>query len=211
MPRKAQVSVVGFTIITLIMLITVSVAFIWGRGLIERSSNFNDLTRVENQMVALHNAVKEVANERSQRTVPFVIKDGILIVPDNRTIRYETFADLPESVTFNENRVIIGGVRENATEPLGPCLNESAGAGNLGFDDPGCLIQKGGGIFEIGYIILNDTVSGECFGIVLDPGGNVAATKGEHNILLTFNNTKSGSSPSCTTGVSYSVINVRIE
>jgi len=205
MNKKAQASIVGFSLITLILLTTVSFSFIWGRNLIEKSSNVNDLARVENQLVKLHTAIKEVANERTQRTVNFDIVDGWLLVPDNNSIRYESFGDLPEAFRFNDVRLIVGN-----TSSFGPCLNSSVDIGRLGFDDPGCLKQTRGGIYELDYIILNDTIENECFGILLDISGNVGATKGEHKVLLTFNDTREVSTSVCPT-VIFSTVKINID
>jgi len=203
--KKAQANVVGFTLVTLIIIIVVAISFTWGRGIIENSSNLNDIKRVENRMIELNSAIKEVANERSQRSVSFDINDGWILFPKNNTVRFESFAELPTSMKFNERRVIVGNSSTN-----GPCISTSTEVGRLGYDDAGCLIQKGGAIFELKYIILNDTIANECFGILLEPKENVGATKGNHNILLTFNNTHMGSTSNCSS-IAYSVINVRID
>ncbi len=206
MSKRAQVNVVGFTLVTLIIIIVVSISFIWGRDLIEKSTNVNELSRVETRMVELHTAIKEVANERSQRSVSFEIKDGWLFTPNNNTIRFESFAVLPTPQRFNKNRVVAGNYSEN-----GACLNASTSLGRLGYDDPGCLIQKGGAIFELEYIVLNDTISNECFGILLEPKNNVAASKGSHRVLLTFNNTINSASLANCSSISYSVVNIEID
>lgn len=205
MEKKGQVGVVGFTLITLILLITVGSAFVWGRSIIERSTNVNDLSRVENQMVALHKAIREVANEHSQRTVEFNIRNGWLLFPDNNSARFEMFGTLPDAIQFNENRIVLGN-----ESSFGPCLNSSNSLGLLGFNEPACLIQKGGGIYELDYIVLDDLDSTECHGILLDSAGNAAASKGEHKILLTYNNTQTVTSGVCAT-THYTVVNVNID
>ena len=86
----------------------------------------------------------------------------------------------------------------------------STNLGRLGYDDPGCLIQQGGSIFELEYIVLNDTIANECFGVILEPKDNVAATKGTHKILLTFNNTRVGATGNCSS-IAYSVVNINID
>ena len=58
---KGQSQVVGFTVITLIMLSITSIVFLWAQPLIERSVDFNNIDRMENQMIKLDNAIKEVA------------------------------------------------------------------------------------------------------------------------------------------------------
>ena len=55
---KGQSQVVGFTIITLIMLSITSIVFLWAQPLIERSSDFNDIDSMENQMIKLDNSIK---------------------------------------------------------------------------------------------------------------------------------------------------------
>ena len=203
--RRAQANVVSFTLLTLIILIIASISFIWGKGIIENATNVNDVRRVEDRMIELHVAIKEVANERSQRTVPFEIKDGWLLFPNNHTVRFESFGELPGSGQIIDERIIIGNYSTN-----GPCRNITSDLGRLGYDDPGCVTQQAGGVFEIKYVTLNDTIANECFGILLDYKDNVGATKGSHNILLTYNNTRVGSTGNCA-NIAYSVVKVKVD
>ena len=76
---RGQSQVVGFTLITLIMLALTAIVFIWANPLIQNSKDVNDLDRIENRLILLDNAIREVAIQKSQRTIDFEIKSGSLI------------------------------------------------------------------------------------------------------------------------------------
>jgi len=189
MKKKGQSDIVGFLVVTLIILAVVSTTFFWARPMLEQNNNFNDVTRTENRMIALHNAIKDVANEHGQRRIPFTINNGWLTVESNQTIRYHAFIDLPEPKIGDTWRVMIGNVSSS-----GPC--QSSVLGDLGYDDVGCLRERGSIEMELNYIVLNDTSDGTCYGILLDPK-NGAAAKGENSVLIIYNTSESGSYAGC--------------
>lgn len=191
---KAQAEIVGFILLTLIVLAVVSISFFWAKPKIDQINNINEISRVENRMIALHNAIKDVANEQSQRTVSFEIKKGSLYSDGNRTIVYSAYMDLPEK--FISDRKMLAGNASLQDSSQGPCLNTSI-YGRLGKDDPGCLTEKGTIEIELKYINMNDTSANKCYGIWLDAGENVMAGPGEHTVLITFKETNTTTIGSC--------------
>jgi len=54
---KGQAQIVGFTMLTLIMLSVTAIVFFWANPLIERSNNINEISRIEANMRMLDNAI----------------------------------------------------------------------------------------------------------------------------------------------------------
>ncbi|RZD31501.1 MAG: hypothetical protein CXT77_02235 [uncultured DHVE6 group euryarchaeote] len=77
--KRGQAQIVGFTILTLIMLSVTAIVFIWSNPLIERSNNFNEVTRIEGNIYLLDNAIREVATQKTQRSLSFDIDNGFPI------------------------------------------------------------------------------------------------------------------------------------
>ncbi len=190
--RKAQAEVVGFVLLTLIVIAIVSISFFWAKPQIDKINNVAEVKRIENRMLALNNAIRDVANEKSQRTVPFDIKKGQLYLANDRTITYSAYMDLPDQLVSSE-RVLAGNKNES-----GPCMDSTL-FGTLGTDEAGCLIEKGSIELELKYINLNDTANNECHGIFLTPGDNAMVGSGSHTVLLTFKETNTSAIGSCTT------------
>lgn len=187
--KKAQSEVIGFILLTLIVIAAVSMTFFWAKPQIDKINNANEVSRVENRMIALHSAINEVANHKTQRTVSFEIKKGQLYL-QNQSIIYSAYMDLPESMI--SSRKILKGNKSDT----GPCVNYSV-YGRVGYDDSGCLIEKGSIELELKYIVLNDTSENKCYGIMLDAGDNAAAAGGSHDILLTYKETNTTNYDAC--------------
>ena len=103
---RGQSQVVGFTLITLIMLALTAIVFIWANPLIQNSKDVNDLDRIENRLILLDNAIKEVAIQKSQRTIDFEITSGSLMMENSSTLVYFTNVDYS---TPNEPSIAIEG------------------------------------------------------------------------------------------------------
>ena len=182
---RGQSQVVGFTIITLIMLSITSIVFLWGQPLIERSSEFNEIDKVENQMIKLNKAITQVAYDKSQKTINFKIDSGSLIWEKKNRLNYYSNSNLP--YTSGEKIIIEGSLTgiDNTTSSS-PCYNTTIN-GSIGNDDSYCLYKQGTN-FQLYYPVLNDS-SGKCFSIRLIPGRNAGASAGDHEIELKYNQT----------------------
>ena len=191
--KQGQAQVVGFTLITLIMLSVTAVVFIWANPLIKNSKDVSDLNRIENRMILLDNAIIEVATQKSQRTVDFEIRSGNLLLESSNRLVYYTNINLPSS---SGEKIVIRG--ENKTEG-GACLNISA-KGIIGTDSSSCLILQGSAIYELYYPILNDSTN--CFAIRLKAGNNAGAGKGYHKIKLKYDHLNTSDDSGCLSGSS---------
>jgi len=200
--KKGQSDVVGFVIITLIILIVVSGTFFWARGMIETNNDFNDVTRMENRMREINKAIEEVANEQGQRSINLDLNEGWLFIEDNSTLTYSADLELPYAKHGSDSVLIGNGSSE------GPCLSTSYGI--LGTDNIGCLIENGEVNIKLKYIILNETSSNNCYNIVLESGGTAAARKGTHNLLIKYDRTETNSATGCTQLIT-KVINIDME
>ncbi len=182
---KGQSQVVGFTIITLIMLSITSIVFLWAQPLIERSSDFNDIDSMENQMIKLDNSIKQVAYDKSQKTINFNIESGSLIWEKKNRINYYSNKELPFS--SGEKIIVQGSLTgiDNTTS-TSPCYNSSVN-GSIGDDESSCLYKQGSN-FQLFYPVLNDS-SGNCFSIRIVPGSNAGASAGNYDIELKYNQT----------------------
>ena len=182
---KGQSQVVGFTVITLIMLSITSIVFLWAQPLIERSVDFNNIDRMENQMIKLDNAIKEVAYDKSQKSIKFQIDSGNLIWERNNTINYYSDQNLPFS---SGEKILVKGtlIGSDNTTATSPCYNTSIN-GSVGLDESSCIYKQGSN-FQLYYPVLNDS-SGNCFAIRVVPGKNAGTSEGTYDIELKYNQT----------------------
>jgi type II secretory pathway pseudopilin PulG len=186
---RGQSQVVGFTLITLIMLALTAIVFIWANPLIQNSKDINDLDRIENRLILLDNAIKEVAIQKSQRTIDFEIISGSLMMENSSTLVYFTNIDLP----FASGKKIV--VRGSNYTSGGLCLNESIN-GTIGTDSSSCLLLQGSAIYELYYPVLNDS-DDNCFAIRLT-GDDTGAGKGKHKIKLKYDHLNTSVENGCT-------------
>ena len=188
--KRGQAQVVGFTLVTLIMLSITAVVFIWASPLIQNSKDVNDLDRIENRMILLDNAIREVATQKSQKTVDFEIKSGDILMESSSKLVYYTNIDLPIS---SGEKIAVRG--ENKTSG-GACLNTSTN-GSIGTDSSSCLLLQGSAIYELYYPVLND--SSGCFAIRLKAGNNAGASTGKHQIKLKYDHLNTTAENGCST------------
>jgi hypothetical protein len=181
MRKKGQTSIAGFLIITLIILVVVSGTFFWAKEFIDDSNHINDMSRMENRMIELDKAIREVANEQSQRSVDFEIKEGYLFIENNHTITF-TFERNPPPAFISKGTASLGNASKD-----GPCFNYTI-LGNLGVDRSSCIVKKGRDI-SVNYIMLNDSTKDKCYSVQFESGGTAATGKGSHKVLLTYSHT----------------------
>ena len=179
--KKAQTNIIGFLMVTLIVLVVVSGTFFWAKNFLDEANHFNEISRIENRMIELDKAIREVVNEQSQRKVKFEIDEGYLFIDNNHTITF-SFARNPPSSLDSSGVAILGN-----TSRSGPCFNYNI-TGELGTDRSSCIVKKGRDI-SINYITLNDTSSQNCYSVQFQSGGTAAAGSGIHDILLTYSHT----------------------
>ncbi|MBT3940434.1 hypothetical protein HOD83_02010 [Candidatus Woesearchaeota archaeon] len=175
--RKGQTNIIGFLLITLIVLVIVSSTFFWAKGFLDDSNHVNEISRVENRLIELDKAIRDVANEQSQRTVKFEVDEGYLFIDNNHTITFSFARNPPKA--FDNTVAILGN-----TSRTGPCFNYSV-IGTLGTDRSSCIIRNGREL-SVNYIMLNDTNTNNCYSVQFDAGDNAAAGKGMHDILITY-------------------------
>jgi type II secretory pathway pseudopilin PulG len=189
---KGQAQIVGFTLLTLIMLSITAIVFFWANPLIERSNNINEVSRMEANLRMLDNAIHEVAIQQTQRSINFDIDKGFLRVKNNATIEFTSVMDLP---SMSGERIVVKGYNKTSG---GACLNSSR-IGVVGIDSSSCITKQGAIIYQIYFPLLNDTVNNECVGIRLGFGDNTGAGKGKHSILLTYDYSNTTAETSCPT------------
>jgi len=203
---RGQSQVVGFTLITLIMLALTAIVFIWANPLIQNSKDINDLDRIENRLILLDNAIKEVAIQKSQRTIDFEITSGSLMMENSSNLVYFTNIDLP--FASGEKIVVRGSIPTNENSTAGHCLNKSAN-GVIGTDSSSCLLLQGSAIYELYYPVLNDS-GGNCFAIRLT-GDDTGAGKGKHKIKLKYDHLNSSSETGCSVTTTKPTVEISIE
>ena len=183
--KTGQTNVVGFLIITLIILVVVSGTFFWAKGLLDETNQFNEISRMENRMIELDKAIREVVNEQSQRTVSLEIDEGYLFIEDNHTMTF-TFSKSPPKSLDTGGVAVLGNASTD-----GPCFDYSV-KGILGTDRSSCIVKKGNQL-SINYIMMNETSTDDCYSVQFESGGTAAAGKGLHEILLTYSHTNTTS------------------
>ncbi len=189
---KGQAQIVGFTMLTLIMLSVTAIVFFWANPLIERSNNINEISRIEANMRMLDNAIHEVATQQTQRSLNFDIEKGYLVLRNNSVTEFSSTVDLPGS---SGREIVIKGY--NKTDG-GSCLNKSK-VGVVGTDTASCITQTGAIVYKLYFPLLNDTTNDECVGIKMSYGSNSAVGKGRHSILLTYDYLNTTAESSCPT------------
>ncbi|MEM4247732.1 MAG: hypothetical protein QXH80_00535 [Candidatus Nanoarchaeia archaeon] len=179
--EKAQSSIIGFLLITAIALVIVGTTFFFAVPTIDKTRNQDEVVRIENRMIETHAAIKKVANEQTQMTVPFNIREGILTLDNNNTLIYEANMRLPN--VFSPH-LLIG--------------NDTDEIGTLGLDEPGYLLEQASVEMRLHYIILNDS-AGNCYGVQLRAAGQVAAGAGDHFIFFRWAGENTSTVPGCAT------------
>ena len=165
--RKAQSTVIGFLAITAIAIVIAGTTFLWAKPLLDKTMAQDEVLRIENRMLETHAAIKRVANTQSQASVNFDISKGTLMLDMNNSIIFRMFTELPNTYAG----VFLLG-------------NETNEIGVLGTDEPAYILEQGSYQAKLHYIVLNDTATGSCTGIHLEPGGQVTASQGRHSLFL---------------------------
>lgn len=164
---RAQSTVIGFLAITAIAIVIAGTTFLWAKPLLDKTMAQDEVLRIENRMLETHAAIKRVANTQSQASVNFDIKKGMLFFDSNNSIIFKMQTELPEPY---KNVVLLG----NGTYDLG----------TLGIDESAYILEQGAYQAKLHYRTLYDSSTGDCVGILLEAGGQVAAGSGEHNVFL---------------------------
>ena len=108
---KGQAQIIGFTLLTLIMLSVTAIVFFWANPLIERSNNINEVSRMESNLRMLDNAIHEVATQQTQRSINFDIDKGFLRVKNNATIEFTSIVNLP---SMSGERIVVKGYNKTS-------------------------------------------------------------------------------------------------
>ncbi len=173
--KKAQSTIIGFILITAIAVAIISATMFWARPLIERAQDQQEVNRMEQKFLELHQAIKKVASEQGALSLPFDINRGVITLSNNNTINYQgqfnVVQPTPKKLIFGNNTPTIGTVSPIAAEIV-----------PLGTEEPAYLFEQGAVEFNLHYRIVNN--SGACHQIKLVPGGQAGAGAGSHTIRL---------------------------
>lgn len=169
-----QTALIGFLILIAIGLSVITAVYLWAWPNIQKAQNQDEVFRLENRMIELHNAIKKAANEQGFLTVPFTIKKGRLFLSANNSLTYKGHFRLPQ---IYQNRILFG----NKTNRY---LNGTDEIGVLGSDEPAYLLERGAVELSLNYIFLNNTRDGKCYRIKLTPGAQAAAGPGDHVVFV---------------------------
>lgn len=168
MQRKGQSTVIGFLAVTAIAIVIAGTTFFWAKPLLDKTIAQDEVLRIENRLLETHDTIKMVANSQSQASVNFDVSEGLLFLDNiNNSIVFRMHTALPETY---KNVFLIG--------------NNSDEVVVLGVDEPAYILEQGAYIATLHYRVLKNDATGNCIGILLEPGAQVAAGKGEHSIFL---------------------------
>lgn len=177
---KAQSTIIGFILVTAIAVIIISFTLFWARPLIEKTQDQQEVLRLEQKMLELHNAIKKVASEQGAISMPFDIKRGVIALNNvDNTINYKGQFNIENPVS---RKLVFG----NNTIPSNSATPIAAEIVPLGIEEPAYLFEQGAIEFNLHYRIVNDTNTGNCYRIKLVPGQQAAAGVGSHVIKLTW-------------------------
>ena len=181
--KKGQINLISLFIILAFSLFFVSAAYFWVFPNIQQMTSVREIERMENQMVELHKAISQVSREQSQRIITFQIQRGTIRVR-NTSILYSGDFELPESLKGAES-IVFGGIY---TPSRISC--DSNEIGELGEDEPVCLLRRGDIELELRYLRLNDTSSGNIYGInfMTTSTSRVFAGEGTHQVVVSWIN-----------------------
>jgi len=163
--KKAQSTIIGFILVTAIAVVIISTTMFWARPLIERAQDQQEVNRLEQKFLELHQSIKKVASEQGALSLPFDISRGIIVLGSNNTINYQGQFNI---IQPTPRKLVFG----NNTAEIIP----------LGTEEPAYLFEQGAIEFNLHYRIVND--SGSCHKIKLLPGGQAGAGAGSHTIRL---------------------------
>ena len=197
---KGQVDIISVLFIVGISLFFVTATYTWAIPQINGITSLNEIKRMENQMLELHNAILQVSREKTQRVISLNIKEGTLRIRDN-SILYKGSFDMPENNQGFES-IIFGGIC--TPNPINCSrINCSEGIiGNLGEDEPVCLLKRGNTELELRYFYLNDTYTGKIYGLNFIYPNNAFAGIGSHQIAIRWiNETITGSPQNITKNI----------
>lgn len=108
--KKAQTQAMSIVIITGIIISLVSVAYIWGKPLIEKRSTIAEFTSIENFILELNDKIIDIANSGSGRHV--------IEIPFGTIKAIEYKQDDPNSNTLIFEHTIAQPIVLNATIPI---------------------------------------------------------------------------------------------
>jgi hypothetical protein len=174
--KKAQSTIIGFILITAIAVVIISATMFWASPLIERAQDQQEVNRMEQKFLELHQSIKKVASEQGALSLPFDISKGVIALnSNNNTINYQgqfnVVQPTPRKLIFGNNTPADVSATPTAAEIV-----------PLGIEEPAYLFEQGAVEFNLHYRIVND--SGSCHQIKLLPGGQAGAGAGSHTIRL---------------------------
>ena len=189
---RAQSTIIGFILVTAIAVVVISLTLFWARPLIDQAQDQQEVLRLEQKFLELHNSIKKVAAEQGSLSMSFDINRGAITLAANNTINYQgqfnVVQPTPRKLVFGNNTLI------NQTTTL-----TAAEIVPLGTEEPAYLYEQGAVEFNLHYRTVNDISTGKCYKITLVSGQQAGAGAGNHVIKLTwlYENTSSPHIP-CT-------------
>ncbi len=190
--EKAQSTIIGFILITAIAVVIISATLFWSRPLIEKAQDQQEVNRMEQKFLELHNAIKSVASGQGSLSLPFDIQRGMIALnSNNNTINYQgqfvVSQPTPRKIVFGNNTA--------TSVTTTPTLEEIV---PVGIEEPGWLLEEGALELNLHYRYVNN--SGACHRILLVPGQQAAGGVGSHVIRLTWLQENATAAPAgCTT------------
>jgi hypothetical protein len=177
---RGQSTIVGFILVTAIAVIIISFTLFWARPLIEKTQDQQEVLRLEQKMLELHNAIKNVASGQGAISMPFDIRRGVIALNNvNNTINYQGQFNIENPVS---RKLVFG----NNTIPVNTTIPTAVEIVPLGAEEPAYMYEQGAIEFNLHYRVVKDTNTNNCYRIKLVPGQQAAAGVGSHVIKLTW-------------------------
>lgn len=181
---KAQSTIIGFILVTAIAVVIVSLTLFWARPLIDKAQDQQEVLRLEQKFLELHNSIKKVAAEQGSLSLSFDIKRGVLALNNvNNTINYQGQYTIQNPTS---RKLVFGNNTVNLSAISGSVLPAAEEVVPLGVEEPAYLYEQGAVEFNLHYRIINNTGAGICYRIKLMPGQQAAAGTGRHVVRLTW-------------------------
>lgn len=186
--RIGQSQVVTAVLLGGILVVGISSAYTWGIPLLEKNQDANTLEDTLSSFETLSGEIESVARRGDSSQVTFTVEDGILqINPENNSIEY--------AITTRAAYVSTSGwVSLNDNNMRGLLEGEYPGQyGVQGQDVPGVIIARARDTtegyrttYKLKFREMRDVDAGENYQIDLQGDGNLGASGGTHEIVVSF-------------------------
>lgn len=183
--RKAQTQIISAILITGIVLGVVSVSYLWGVPLIQKSQTNTQITIAENLMTNIQKAIDDVVQTGTQKSI-LVNLDGKLEVSEDQNSIFYTITTKGLGIMAGD---WIPLNDQNMFGIQGTTENQSVGV--VGVNKAGVIIAKSivagdqyQTIFRLAYRELDDMETKEGHLVQIKEVGNNIATGGQKNLII---------------------------